>query len=755
MVVSFARRATLVLIAPALLAVLGAASAQGLPAPDSPVCKVAAGLLERDHPDDALAVIEAARKDGDLPAICSEEEKDAAHKAKVAFGLLNVAEEKADAAAKLTSTDKQVVSAAWKSVLDAATAVLAVDAENAAAIAIRDDAKPKVDAPPTDHNVVTRLETDESEWKKFKESVVDPASTLVLAGLAIALAIAVAARLLLLVWPRRWPRLDRATIGWTAVLGTIGVLVSAASPWWLSSDGTTFSWTIACYLISAVAWAVVLGSRMRLTVEARNAEGDDDPAAATQIIAMLRELGGEPPAGLEVPQGTDVEILNGKAITDVKNGWLAAALTAVQAILGVTPWRVVVDSREGGEAYAVMTRNGKSAGSAVILSKPLGLDGPEVDPLKMAAAFVLMTLSQGYRSGFDGLSGAQDWRGVGWQYAATSEARDQDARIQLLIAAVDADPQNLPAQVAFRYLRDRSIEDPRRQKSYASWLVARAETLNTASDQTRYLRIRLLHTATAVTLNRAIALDPELQVSAFAVARDRARILLEAVLALPKHDVFRASMLPVAEVLDAIARNAEPPPGVTAGLGSTTLDYDLACHYARRGRPREALDRLASVMTVEVGRAEVSNDPFLKELAASDEFLTRYPGEPRTNLLEIEPYKSSADALKAAGITTIDDLSAPSLSLADLASDLDNVLLARRLRGLAAIAQLAPKALSGQRLEVLEALAAEGVAAPADVPAAVDDLVATVLLALRKRAILLTPAEQRGLREWLIDVSRA
>ncbi len=100
-------------------------------------------------------------------------------------------------AEELDGSDEAAVVDAWRAALAAADAVLEIDADNVEAEAIHDRAEANIlDVPDeaAESNVLTRVDADESEWKKFKTAVLDLSSTLVLAGLAIVLGIATAAR---------------------------------------------------------------------------------------------------------------------------------------------------------------------------------------------------------------------------------------------------------------------------------------------------------------------------------------------------------------------------------------------------------------------------------------------------------------------------------------------------------------------------------------------------------------------------------
>ncbi len=710
-------------------------------AAESPTCAVAQHLLSAHHPQQSLDLIAAAREDAGVPTTCAAVESLAA---------------------------QQVVSAGR---LAAAEDVLAVDADNAEGKRIQSVALIGVekfkDAQRSDP--LRRLPADESRWKDFTKTVLTPASTLLVAGLTIALAMVVAGRLLLLIWPFRWPRVRRMVLCAITGLGVAILVGGVLSPWWLDPQHPTIVGASALgFAVGAVVWAVVLGSRMRLTVQVRDSDGKVDDGATTQLVALLSEFGGKPPRGLEVPVGPDVETLTGKAITDVKAGWLAAALTVLQAVLGVTPWRVVVDLRENGDAYAVATRNGRSAGSAKIDATPLknarlAEDGLpvavsewKVDPIVMAAAFVLLTLDAGYASGFEALAGAREWQSVGWQYEASRPSTSREAKIALLSRAIQRDPGNLPAQMALQFELYRREQDDDVLERYEAWLVANAAS--TVATDNPYLRLRLLHSATAVALNRHEMRERwSRQGSSRSAARaiELSEQLKRQVRQLKRADPFRVTLEPVAQVLSAVAKSSEVPYQVTTMLGSPTLDFDLACFYASRSQDRQALDRLASTMARPDGRAMVLADPFLQTLAASASFRTRYPGTARTDWLTLDIVSENAVALRSAGLDTPALFNSATENMSGLADYLGGQLVLDRLVGLARMTLALPLTLADLRVEIVAILIDEGMFQLSDLRGRpMDEVVDAVTTALENRLLAMDAAQLASFTSWTRDYSR-
>ncbi|MFC6422546.1 hypothetical protein [Ornithinimicrobium tianjinense] len=237
-------------------------------------------------------------------------------------------------------------------------------------------------------------------WASATKNVLTPLATLLLPAAIVALAILVAARLLVPLVPR-WPRIDHlrsrrlVTWGVASVLAASACLVIglAGGPQWLVvalgvstaavlvitaltvqgtfASQTAFLITVVALLGGVVALAVLdvrigrpalllvgvaaavcaaalvaleMATRLRLSISVRDAEGGVRESELTHLVALLEEMGGDGPRGLEVPRGADVTALTDSVITTDPTGKVLKALWAAWKLLvGPIPWLVVVD----------------------------------------------------------------------------------------------------------------------------------------------------------------------------------------------------------------------------------------------------------------------------------------------------------------------------------------------------------------------------------------------------------------------------
>ena len=238
-------------------------------------------------------------------------------------------------------------------------------------------------------------------------------------------------------------------------------------------------WTVVA-LLGSFLLATWMASRQRLSVEVRQADGKLNETETSYFIALLKELGGYRPRGLEIPRGTDATGLSSVGLSSpLGNGILNALQKTFESMFSVSPWHVAVDGKSKDLVSVVVTRNGWSAGAvAISTSNKLIFTDQEAnqadssqapDLAKMAAAFVVSTLAQHYQ-GYRGLGGATNWRSIGLQYLATTDYEGkEDHQIQLLSRAVELDPGNLPAEAALRNLAYRRSQKEE-AAAFAQWL---------------------------------------------------------------------------------------------------------------------------------------------------------------------------------------------------------------------------------------------------------------------------------------------
>lgn len=353
---------------------------------DESLCVVAIDLAETGYPEQALEVIKSAQA-ATPPQFCSTA-VDTAYR-QINRAAKSIAKAQAalkpssDPAAESESADQRT-ERIRKTVEDNVE-----DAQSAnAAIVIPEELQTVLNPPDEQSNAQNR----ESRWSDTYKQDFEPVGKMLGAGLAIVLAIVTIARLLVLLPPppfvARW-RPSRKKRGALLFFAIVGVVPGLLAP--LLVSGGWGAWTVAIAVISvldAMMWAYVLATRTRITVEASGPDGKSDDSLVAAVAASLRELGAEPPRGLEVPIGTDVDVLQGKSISAVGSGLINTVLIVMQTILGVTPWRVHVNTRDDATTVLI-TRNSRIVDSMVVPKTLLKL-GEDIDPIgvdKMVAAF--------------------------------------------------------------------------------------------------------------------------------------------------------------------------------------------------------------------------------------------------------------------------------------------------------------------------------------------------------------------------------
>ncbi len=724
----------LLLTVPGTMTVAAAAEPPG-------ACVIAAELTAGKDPQRALRVIDEARELASKRFLCADERREAERAAVAAVSLLGQAEAAKDAAVALDQAQaaRSTRTAQWRRVDSLASGALDVDETVQAAATLKETAADRLaamDAGPVSRDWVGAADT---RWRAFLDSYLKPLGALTLVALVTMTGLVLLARLLLVF---RWGRVvSTSTRRWRtwvnvaalAALTASGVTVAGWLPGWISgSEVVSPGWLAGLGVLLALTILLVaysLATRLRLTISVRDAEGGADEAGTTQLVAFLRELGAENPVGLEVPRGTDVDILEGKSIVGQTTGWATAGLRLVQSLAGFTPWRVVLDPR-GDDLYVVVSRNGRSVDSAAVSPRlapsPLTLSAEECR--RMAAAFVLVTLAKGYHpTDFAGLVGATEWRSVGLHYVATSNAADRspDQKKALHHEAVRSDPENLLAQIGLQHARYRRSENVGELRLYALWLwrvshrldpdfggplPSGLEPLRSHRGQLAALRVRALVGATAVALNHR-SLDPPWPLPVARVAAD-----LRDALQAAEPGRLPAGVSVVAEGLMCAAesfaeqgdRLAERWLDGQLLLASPTAEYNAACALAERGSPPSSRDRrrimslLRLSVVTEDDRDWLKIDPSLRAVMKLSEFTEAFGTRPRQDLLSIPPFDDYADALRNLQVVTPQDLLA--LSAAQLAEVLGvRVRTGAALRDTARLVRAVPAELAPYRFEIVAA----------------------------------------------------
>ncbi|WP_353708578.1 hypothetical protein ABRQ22_03375 [Cellulosimicrobium sp. ES-005] len=559
----------------------------------------------------------------------------------------------------------------------------------------------------------------EDGWDAFFADVVRPFAELVLPFLAVLAALLISARLLTLL-PLPWrtasapDRQGHGRLG-VALCVVAAALMTVVPAWGRAVLGATDEAaeaaarprTTAIVLTTAAVLAVAgvlilanwVATRLRLTVVATGSDGSAAPARAAHIAALVGDLGARPSRGVEIPRGSDVSGL-GDAVAAVPGGsWAAAVVTLVESLLGSAPWRVLVDEKSDGVVAVVVTRNGVQVASAPVDRSTFGL-GEGVDAHRFSAAVVLTSLARAYPTEFDGLAGATDWRSLGLHYVATTDLRrDEAAQREALAQAVDLDPGNWLAQLAYRNVLHRHETRPDVIRAYRTWLTHHlsgpaasgyattpGETTPALGPDTRYtsLRLRALYTRAALAVNEhfartlvtrpagspqpcfATSVQADLdelagELNTFAVPAERqvdddlARLVASLrSLATPLFELGRAHGVAVRQLVvpPADAR-------VTVAL-SPRVHYNRAC--TRATLPAPDFDDATAALRLAVPepdlRSWLYDDPQLADYRKSEQFRQEFGRRPATDLLCLDLFERYGAALRTAGLGTPQALAA-------------------------------------------------------------------------------------------------
>lgn len=641
----------------------------------------------------------------------------------------------------------------------------------------------------------TRPQAAKSRWDGFVERYLDPLSDVLVPFLAIVAGILVVARLAT-TFPVTWPPTSkgrrRALLagGLAAATAAALVFVVAAPPVGGHSEAWVWIATGVLGLVSVLLLTTAMATRMRLAVEVRDKDAVDEVATG-QVIALLAELGGEPPNGLEVPRGSDVTVLDGTPIAGTPESRVLKALLRVWQLLpGVTPWRVRVDAENQDVHAFVITRNGHTVASGVIDRDLLGLRAPihreheaEAEPggeqkgphlpdlHRFAAAAVLVTLSR-HSTGFAALWGMTDWRSLGLHYVATTDyaaPADKDAREAALVRAIEHDRRNLPAMVAFRHSGQRESTTPDDLAAYLDWLIGMRAVLAAGSDVPwEPLRLRVHMSLVCTACNYLAADGPEspgshagreARLSAASAASEEFVLALKGA---PKGDSLAPRMCATAAaayltlheggVLDEAVRTWLG--NQSSALFSPTDHYNHACHLLRPGGGRspapvdEVVSHLRQAAAVPRLREWMRRDPSLTALRSEKAFRHAFSHEPRRDLLVLAPLEKYAEKLRSAGLHDASALAstAPQRLAGLLGAD---VLVAEHLIMLGRLADALPRSLADFQVEITAALVADGIEAPHELTARLHRVGAEALTA--KIAAAVDGRCERGLSRSEID----
>lgn len=514
-------------------------------------------------------------------------------------------------------------------------------------------------------------------------------------------------------------------------------------------------------LLGAMLCAWWLATRLRLEVSVADLEGTDKLGDVGLVVAMLNELGAQKPRGIEVPRGADVTALNGALLPLPENPLINIVKKVLEALLGAVPWHARIEGKANLLSVSIH-RNGRTVSSAVIDKQLLGVAPVTPDqtespvllsdaPLRLASAFILATLAREHSSISEGLAGASEWRSIGLQYIATTAPDDFDPiyRRRILGLALNYDPKNKGAQLAFRHAHDRMSTDIGTLVKYREWLKSFEDTLDPRVLSEAALRLRACYTRSSVAINAVFASrnpsgDRQEVASVSASIAESAYRDLEALL---KSLAERGEEL--GHIFDQISSDSDDlrlMMGDTSGiapraqsisaprLGSSPARlYNLACYHASRLQWEILTKKSSRNATLEeitkddteavrlLQRAIIQpplaswmrEDPQLDGLRRRLPYKQAFLAEPRSDFYLLTPVKPHSERLRAAGLGQIEILAtlSPDSEVLALAIPADAVIRASIVELARLRSSFTPELeKESWALEMLEHLTAKGVA---------------------------------------------
>jgi hypothetical protein len=693
------------------------------------VCAVGSKLIADGLPQRALKVALIGSTLDD-PCVARMEARARATIARAASDAAQAANEKEPAKAKALDDD-----------------ALALDSENEAATALR----AKLDE-------TTFTTAWKGDWNRFLDGTVKPLKD-VLLPFACVLVVLLGIARLVAASPFDWARTSRSN---RRALWIAGLALAAGSSLLLTTGLSerhrwdAHLWALPAVLtpfegaLAAVAGILILAcamtTRLRLSIAVQDKTGTASPSGVGHVTALLGELGGAPPRGLEIPHAADVTGLDAASLAGIPAGKVVAAFVKFwQLVFATAPWSLEVDEVNADVIAVVLTRNGRTVRSAVVARRPLGLTSPIVpdgapdgDPAadgddkapnvpdlhRFAAAVVLTALAEEYED-FPELRGVSDWRSLGLHYVATADyASDanKDQSSAALVQALEYDEENLPALVALRNNQERDSDELEVLDRYVEWLGTVATSLDD-KPEARALRLRLRMTLVAVACNRQAQ---GRRLASLQQSRRQADRLIEDLTdATGPTRTLVESMRPGAAAaffsLGAVdqAATAKTFLARPSRFGPES-NYRYGCLYARppirsaRALSPEppdediAIEHLRLAAVSPTLKARMAGDPWLEGLRRSRKWRAEPFVQEKPDFLALAPLSAYADQLRAAGFGTATALAGASERR--IAGYLGvNSLVAERLIGLAEFACGMPAGLADYRTEIVDACLEQGI----------------------------------------------
>ena len=435
--------------------------------------------------------------------------------------------------------------------------------------------------------------------------------------------------------------------------------------------------SVVVLALGIVRLARALASTLALNITVNDNEGKPDDARRAAIIAHLSSLGSNNPTGLEIPEATDVTALAEAALPSSTNAVLSALKSVVTTLIGISPWRITVNSITEAQVVVLISRNGHAVSSTMIDAEQWKstLGDISLDPDKIAAALVLKTIADRYTN-FVGFNGAKDWSSIGLHYIATTDfATEPEKMKKILPIALDIDHNNLAASVALKHTLYRNASNAAELAHYCSWLSARSADLDSGRSLAKQERTGVIDLHRRILFNYVIAVlnlrateDSQLWRPKDEVQRNALRLKKLIKVSTPRSAVLREQMrgrvrapfiglmslyqIDGLELSKDVSGATAPSPNDPV-LGNH-IAYNSACLLVSEGKTMDDLD-LVEKLEIAVQEPEIKKmarkDPSLLALRGDSRFATLLGVTPDTDFWSLDLFAPHSKTLKDLGIT--------------------------------------------------------------------------------------------------------
>jgi hypothetical protein len=462
-------------------------------------------------------------------------------------------------------------------------------------------------------------------------------------------------------------------VGFLAIVsGSAGTMLATASMTGTAREPTAWLPPVLWLLVAlsgAVFASVFLASRLKLTLEVRDAGGRRSVYATARELAVLSELAGRPASGLHTPDGSDLEVLASAIPKVSSSGWWDVVQSLFKYLFLGSPWRIVVDTDFEREAIVGIARNGKSI-ELVRIHVPNDLS-PQMSVMWIdayVAAIIAVTLAARH-SGFEGLAGATSWSSVAAFFLATKEKDGSADFYRWARQAVRLDRRNFSAILALRVAEN---TDNPEDNDFASWLRDELQPITKLPRGRRSLDVELR-------ARRQLAIaETNLKANGLSVSLPE---MAENILTLVKRlsnvekpptelqHVFRSDAASLVRELRQASLSGSIKSRVAKAEKRTEswffeaessrqpdVAYNLACHYAVSGETDKAIGRLKVAVEDPQLKSLARSDPELSSLQRNDVFRQLVDDAPLTDYWALPQFAGLKERMRECGVYQPDDL---------------------------------------------------------------------------------------------------